>query len=88
MEDAIVYVAAGKGLLLTSPKDDESEAERHELSRGDFAFIPAWTEVQAVNEAAEEDLVWVVIRNGPRPVEVSLTDWGGPEARELPQRRP
>jgi uncharacterized RmlC-like cupin family protein len=50
---------------------------RHPLSQGDFAFIPAWTEHQAVNESDHVDLVWVVVRSGPHPVEVSLTDWGG-----------
>lgn len=85
VEDAIIYVASGKGLLLTSPKDEESDPERHELTQGDFVFIPAWTEHQALNEA-EGDMVWVIIRSGSQPVEVSLTDWGGPQMKSKTKR--
>ncbi|AEO68199.1 uncharacterized protein THITE_51707 [Thermothielavioides terrestris NRRL 8126] len=71
---------SGNGALLSQPKDDHEEPERHDLGPGDFAFIPAWTEHQFVNDA-EVDLHLVVIRSGGQPVEVNLTDWGGPEVR-------
>jgi uncharacterized RmlC-like cupin family protein len=74
-------VASGNGVLLTSPDDDGLEPKRHELSKGDFAFIPAWTEHQALNSSEEEDLVWVVTRAGSSPVEVTLTDWSGAEVK-------
>ncbi|KAL1852868.1 hypothetical protein VTK73DRAFT_9122 [Phialemonium thermophilum] len=87
-QDAIIYVASGSGFLLTSPDDDASAPKRHALARGDFAFVPPWTEHQAVNEAQDEDLVWVVVRSGPQPVEVALTDWGGAQAKEGQQGGP
>lgn len=78
VQETILYAASGKGVLLSHPKDEGDVPERHELEQGDFAFIPAWTEHQAVNES-EVDFHLVVIRSGPQPVEVNLTDWGGPE---------
>lgn len=86
-KDAIIYAASGNGALLTGPDDEQSEPKRHQLGKGDFVFVPAWTEHQALNESEDEDLVWVVIRSGPQPVEVSLTDWGGPEAKVEVNRR-
>ncbi|KAB5578240.1 RmlC-like cupin domain-containing protein [Coniochaeta sp. 2T2.1] len=80
-QDAIIYAASGNGILLTGPSDGGLEPKRHELSKGDFAFVPAWTEHQALNESEEDDLMWVVIRTGPSPVEVNLTGWEGPEAK-------
>ncbi|KAK3939997.1 RmlC-like cupin domain-containing protein [Diplogelasinospora grovesii] len=80
-QDAIVYAVSGKGALLSSPKDEGEDPVRFEIDQGDFAFIPAWTEHQAVNESEEEDMRWVVIRSGSHPVEVSLTDWAGPQAK-------
>lgn len=80
-QDSIVYVASGNGVLLTTPDDEGLEPKRHELSKGDFAFIPAWTEHQALNSSEEEDLVWVVTRAGSSPVEVTLTDWNGAEVK-------
>lgn len=62
------------------------DPKRHELTKGDFAFIPAWTEHQALNQSEEEDLMWVVIRTGPSPVEVNLTEWEGPEAKNESER--
>ncbi|SPQ24557.1 538eb5a3-5efe-4798-b6d8-d87daff1f2e9 [Thermothielavioides terrestris] len=79
-QEAILYTVSGNGALLSQPKDDHEEPERHDLGPGDFAFIPAWTEHQFVNDA-EVDLHLVVIRSGGQPVEVNLTDWGGPEVR-------
>jgi len=79
IKDAIIYAVSGKGVLLSSPKDDEDEdneePERHAIEKGDFAFIPAWTEHQVVNESDEEDLHWVITRSGPQPVEVNLKGW-------------
>jgi len=90
-KEAIIYAVSGKGVLLSSPKDEDEEEdeepERHVIEMGDFAFIPAWTEHQVVNESDEEDLHWVITRSGGQPVEVHLVDWGGDEATEAPQSR-
>ncbi|KAJ9137637.1 hypothetical protein NKR19_g8133 [Coniochaeta hoffmannii] len=80
-QDAIIYAASGKGILLTGPCSGNLEPKRHDLAKGDFAFIPPWTEHQALNESEEEELMWVVIRTGSSPVEVNLTGWEGPEAK-------
>jgi uncharacterized RmlC-like cupin family protein len=78
--DAIIYAASGNGILLTRPSGGGLEPKRHELSKGDFAFVPAWTEHQALNESEDDELMWVVIRTGASPVQVDLTGWEGPEA--------
>ncbi|KAI1135954.1 RmlC-like cupin [Hypoxylon sp. FL0543] len=65
--------------LVTSSGAGE-EPKRHELSPGDFAFIPPWTEHQEINET-DEKVVWILIRSGPEPVVVYLTGWGGDEAK-------
>ncbi|CCC13824.1 unnamed protein product [Sordaria macrospora k-hell] len=86
-QDAIIYVALGRGVLLTASKDEEdSEPERHELSQGDFAAVPAWTEHQVLNESAEQDTHWVIIRSGSHPVEVHLKGWGRGKAEYPPSR--
>ncbi|KAI1209307.1 RmlC-like cupin [Annulohypoxylon truncatum] len=83
--ETIIYAASGKGMyviipeLVTSSGADE-EPKRHELSPGDFAFVPPWTEHQEINET-DENVVWVLIRSGPEPVVVYLTGWGGDEAK-------
>ncbi|KAI1413114.1 RmlC-like cupin [Hypoxylon sp. FL1857] len=64
---------------VTSSGADE-EPKRHELSPGDFAFIPPWTEHQEINDT-DEKVVWILIRSGPEPVVVYLTGWGGDEAK-------
>lgn len=78
-------------MLLSAPKDDEDEdndePERHVIEKGDFAFIPAWTEHQVLNES-DEDLHWVITRSGSQPVEVNIIDWGGDEAKEAPEPPP
>ncbi|KAK4111719.1 hypothetical protein N656DRAFT_790329 [Canariomyces notabilis] len=79
--EAIIYAVLGKGAILSPPKDEGEEPGRHELEQGDFAFIPAWTEHQAVNECEEGDFHLIVIRSGGHPVEVNLTDWGGAEVK-------
>ncbi|EFQ31939.1 cupin domain-containing protein [Colletotrichum graminicola] len=78
-QDTIVYVASGTGLLLVSPGAGQ-DVKRHEMSTGDFAFIPSWTEHQMLNES-DDDAVWVITRSGSQPVNVGLTDWGGDEAK-------
>ncbi|KAK0664618.1 hypothetical protein QBC41DRAFT_17140 [Cercophora samala] len=83
-QETILYVTSGTGgVLLSQPKDeDERHPERHVLGRGDFAYIPAWLEHQAVNESEFEDLMLVVIRSGSAPVEVNLKTWGGAEMKK------
>ncbi|TDZ17388.1 hypothetical protein Cob_v009697 [Colletotrichum orbiculare MAFF 240422] len=73
-QDTIVYTASGIGVLLVSPST--GEVKRYEMETGDFAFIPAWTEHQLLNET-DQDTVWVITRSGPRPSTVGLADWGG-----------
>lgn len=60
-----------------APPAEEEQPRRRELSPGDFAFVPAWTEHQVVNEGDVGDVVWVVTRNGGGPVQVDLVGWGG-----------
>ncbi|KAK2596835.1 hypothetical protein N8I77_012726 [Diaporthe amygdali] len=60
-----------------APTREEEQPQRHELSPGDFVFIPAWTEHQVVNEAEEGDIVWVLIQSGGERVQVDLDGWGG-----------
>ncbi|KAK1725472.1 cupin domain-containing protein [Colletotrichum acutatum] len=74
-QDTILYMASGTGILLVSPGAGQ-DVKRHELSSGDFAFIPSWTEHQLLNES-DQDTVWVFTRSGSQPVTVGLTDWGG-----------
>ncbi|KAK4653851.1 hypothetical protein QC762_511340 [Podospora pseudocomata] len=82
-QETIIYVTSGTGVLLAQPKDeDEQHPERHVLGKGDFAYIPAWLEHQAVNQSEVEDLVMVVVRSGSAPVEVNLRSWGGAEVKE------
>ncbi|KAI1264853.1 cupin domain-containing protein [Xylariaceae sp. FL1019] len=78
-QETIVYAASGKGILVTNPSD-EDEPKRTELSAGDFAFIPPWTEHQEINDT-DEDVVWILIRTGPEPVVVYLNGWAGAEAK-------
>ncbi|KAK3995288.1 RmlC-like cupin domain-containing protein [Cladorrhinum sp. PSN332] len=82
-QDAIIYVTSGRGVLLAPPKDDEVDAqpERHDLEKGDFAFISAWTEHQILNESFDTELQVVVTQSGGQPVEAELTDWSGSTAR-------
>ncbi|KAK3292896.1 RmlC-like cupin domain-containing protein [Chaetomium fimeti] len=84
-QETIIYTVSGQGSLLSQPKGDDEEPERHELGPGDFAFIPAWTEHQAVNNS-ETDFHLVIIRTGGRPVEVDLTGWGGPQVEDVAKR--
>lgn len=80
MIDAFLYLISGSGILLIKQSLEET-AQRYTLDRGDFAVIPAWTEYQVRNESPSggEDVVWLVVQNGSRPVGANLTDWGGAE---------
>ncbi|KAF6804092.1 cupin domain-containing protein [Colletotrichum sojae] len=73
-QDTIIYTASGTGVLLVSPS--AGEVKRHEMEKGDFAFIPAWTEHQLLNET-DQETVWIITRSGSQPTVVGLTDWGG-----------
>ncbi|KAL2132676.1 hypothetical protein VTI74DRAFT_3515 [Chaetomium olivicolor] len=79
-QEAMVYAVSGNGVLFSQPKGDKDVPERHEFGAGDFAFIPAWTEHQLVNES-ESDFHLVLFRSGGEPVEVNLADWGGREVK-------
>lgn len=100
-KDAIIHATSGTGLLLSSPPDNlippsdatsssssssSDKPERHVLSQGDFAVVPAWTEHQIVNESDTVELHWIVTRSGPSPVEVNLTGWGGSELQAETER--
>ncbi|CAM1508563.1 Fc.00g054110.m01.CDS01 [Cosmosporella sp. VM-42] len=76
-QDAIIYAVSGTGVLVVNEGLD-MKLKRHELSPGDFAFVPAWTEHQMKNES-DEDLVWLVIQSGSHPIGLDLADWGGDE---------
>ncbi|KAK5992990.1 hypothetical protein PT974_06415 [Cladobotryum mycophilum] len=80
-QDAIVYAVSGTGVLVVK-EGFEGELRRHELSPGDFAFVPAWTEHQAQNES-DQDVVWVITQSGSHPVGAILTDWGGDEVKTI-----
>ncbi|RWA06197.1 hypothetical protein EKO27_g8903 [Xylaria grammica] len=79
-QETIIYAASGKGVLVTNTGDGEDHLKRHELSAGDFAFIPPWTEHQEINET-DEDVVWILIRSGPEPLVVWLSGWDGDQAK-------
>lgn len=64
------------GIKGEAPTREEEQPRRYELSPGDFAFVPAWTEHQVLNEGAVGDVVWVVTRSGGEPVQVDLVGWG------------
>jgi uncharacterized RmlC-like cupin family protein len=72
-----MYLISGSSILIVKEGFDDN-LQRHELSLGDFVFVPAWTEHQACNEA-DEDANWLVIQGGPRPAGAVLVDWGGAE---------
>lgn len=78
--DAIIYAVTGPGFLLTHSGDEDAEPKRNELSAGDFAFVPPWTEHQMVNET-DNEITWVVIQSASEPLQVDLTEWGGAEIK-------
>lgn len=79
MIDAILYVTSGQGVLHVK-EGLEGDLKKHELSTGDFVFVPAWTEHQVCNET-DQDTVWLVFQHGARPVGAELADWGGDETQ-------
>lgn len=66
-----------------APPEQQQPWQRFDLAPGDFAFVPAWTEHQVVNNAAAavdgggDDVSWVLFRHGAEPVQVDLDGWGG-----------
>jgi uncharacterized RmlC-like cupin family protein len=74
-QDTIVYAASGHGSVIS-----ENGKKRQDLSPGDFALIPAWTEHQEVNDG-DEDVTWIISRSGGSPVVVNLEGWGKGEAK-------
>ena len=50
--------------------------KRQDLSPGDWAIIPAFTEHQEANDG-DEEVVWVIVRGpGGTPVVENLGGWG------------
>ncbi|KAH7324366.1 RmlC-like cupin domain-containing protein [Stachybotrys elegans] len=74
-QDAIIYAVSGSGILVVK-EGFKGQLHRHELSPGDFAFVPAWTEHQLCNET-DSDVAFVIFQGGARPVGVELSDWAG-----------
>lgn len=72
-----MYTVSGTGTLIVN-EGFESELRKHDMTAGDFAFVPAWTEHQVANKN-DVDLVFIVIHGGSRPVGATLDDWGGNE---------
>jgi len=68
-QDTIVYAAKGHGTIVFG-----GGKERKTLSPGDFAIIPAYTEHQEVNDS-DQDVEWVIVRTGRKPVTVNLEGW-------------
>ncbi|GAO17898.1 hypothetical protein UVI_02030050 [Ustilaginoidea virens] len=81
--DAIMYTVSGTGTLIVNEGFD-AELRSHDISPGDFAYVPAWTEHQMVN-SQDVELVCVVVHGGPRPVGAILADWGGDEVAPASQ---
>ncbi|TGJ75343.1 hypothetical protein E0Z10_g11003 [Xylaria hypoxylon] len=79
-QETIIFASSGKGILVTNTGDGEEQLKRHELSAGDFVFIPPWTEHQEINET-DEDVVWILIRSGGEPIVSYLTGWDGDQAK-------
>ncbi|PWY83370.1 RmlC-like cupin [Aspergillus heteromorphus CBS 117.55] len=69
-QDTIVYAAKGYGSIVF-----DGGKERKDLSPGDFAIIPAYTEHQEANRS-DEPVEWVIVRTGRTPVTVNLEGWG------------
>ncbi|QUC19009.1 uncharacterized protein UV8b_03250 [Ustilaginoidea virens] len=82
-QDAIMYTVSGTGTLIVNEGFD-AELRSHDISPGDFAYVPAWTEHQMVN-SQDVELVCVVVHGGPRPVGAILADWGGDEVAPASQ---
>ena len=74
-QDTIVYAASGYGSVIS-----EGGRKRQDLSPGDFALIPAWTEHQEVN-GSDEEVTWIISRSGGTPVVVNLKGWAEGEVK-------
>ncbi|KAI5458236.1 hypothetical protein BGZ63DRAFT_60610 [Mariannaea sp. PMI_226] len=74
-QDAIIYTVSGSGILVVN-EGLSMELKNHDLSPGDFALLPAWTEHQFQNET-DQDVVWLVMQGGSHPIGADLADWGG-----------
>lgn len=70
-------------MLLAPPKDEDAEEkpEPHAIEKGDFAYVPAWTENQVLNESYDTELHLVFVQSGGVPVDVDLEGWSGPRAK-------
>lgn len=68
--DTIIYAIRGHGSVIS-----EGGKTRQNLEPGDFAFIPAFTEHQEVNEG-DEECFFVIVRSGKSPVTQNLSGWG------------
>lgn len=70
-QDTIVYAQSGHGTIIS-----DNGNTRQDLSPGDFALIPAWTEHQEVNDG-DEEVTWIITRSGGTPEVVNLEGWSG-----------
>ncbi|PWY67973.1 RmlC-like cupin [Aspergillus sclerotioniger CBS 115572] len=68
-QDTMVYAAKGHGSIVF-----DGGKKRKDLSPGDFAIIPAYTEHQEMNPS-DKDVEWVITRGGRKPVTVNLEGW-------------
>lgn len=53
----------------------EGGKKRQDLGPGDFALIPAYAEHQEANDG-DEEVTWIIVRSGRKPVVENLEDWG------------
>ncbi|KAG0645454.1 hypothetical protein D0Z07_8622 [Hyphodiscus hymeniophilus] len=74
-QDTVVFASSGHGTIIS-----ENGSKRQDLSPGDFALIPAWTEHQEVNDG-DEEVTWIISRSGGTPVVVNLEGWGRGEKK-------
>jgi len=71
-QDTIVYALRGHGSIVFN-----NGQSRKDLSPGDFALIPAYTEHQEANEG-DEEVEWIIHRSpGGEPVVENLQGWSG-----------
>ncbi|KAJ2905888.1 hypothetical protein MKZ38_003896 [Zalerion maritima] len=83
--DTILMAISGTGVLLTLPDIEANEPTRNALAAGSFAFVPAWTEHQIINET-DRDVRWTIVQSGPKPVVVDLDGWAGDEIKKPKNR--
>lgn len=68
--DTIIYVVSGHGSIVS-----DNGKTRSDVSPGDFALIPAFTQHQELNDG-DADFVCTITRGGRHPVVVNLDGWG------------